>query len=344
MQTQVAANRVYDFSHSVGKREIAAYPYSFALASNDVVFVVNRQLSSKIQFSVGVLELKLVSKIAVGTEPGQEELLAQFVNMSDSADSVIWPAGIQSDGDDNVYVADEWLNRISVFDSDGNFVTSWGMAGNGEGELYRPSGMQLDSDENLYVVDGGNHRVQKFAKDGTFLGEWGSKGAGPGEFNSPWGITIDHEGYVYVVDHKNSRVQKLTPEGDFVMEFGTFGDGAGELNRPSDVAVDPDGDIYVADWANHRVNAYDKEGECFTSFIGDSVQLSKWQQETVDANVTERLARRRVPSLEPSWRFGLPCCVEFDADKGWLMVGDTQRCRIQIYSKLDQYAEPQFNL
>ncbi len=344
MQTQVAANRVYDFSHSVGKREIAAYPYSFALAGNDVVYVVNRQLSSKVQFSVGAAEMKLVSKIGIGTGPGQEELLAQFVKMGDSEDKVMWPAGIQCDGDDNVYIADEWLNRILIFDSGGSFIENWGSTGQGEGELFRPSGLQLDADENLYVVDAGNHRVQKFTKSGTFLGGWGSKGAGPGEFNSPWGITIDHEDYVYVVDHKNSRVQKFTSEGEFAMEIGSFGEGVGELNRPSDVAVDPDGDIYVADWANHRVNVYDKDGTCFTSFTGDSVQLSKWQQETVDANVTERLARRRVPSLEPSWRFGLPCCVEFDAEKGWLMVGDTQRCRIQIYSKLDQYAEPQFNL
>ena len=158
------------------------------------------------------------------------------------------------------------------------------------------------------------------------------------------GVTIDHEGYVYVADHKNNRVQKFTPDGDFVLEFGGYGASVGELNRPTDVAVDLDGDIYVCDWANNRVNAYDKTGKAFTSFIGDATQLSKWQQQFVESNEGEKLARRRAPSLEPEWRFALPTGVEFNAEKGWLMVSDYQRGRFQVYAKLQDYDEPQFNL
>ena len=55
-------------------------------------------------------------------------------------------------------------------------------------------------------------------------------------------------------------------------------------------------------------------------------------------------ARRRVYTLEPEWRFAMPTAVEFDADKNRLMVADTQRSRIQIYNKLEEYLEPQFNL
>ena len=35
---------------------------------------------------------------------------------------MIWPAGIALDSQENVYVTDEWLNRVSVFDKDGNFL------------------------------------------------------------------------------------------------------------------------------------------------------------------------------------------------------------------------------
>jgi hypothetical protein len=40
----------------------------------------------------------------------------------------------------------------------------------------------------------------------------------------------------------------------------------------------------------------------------------------------------------------MPRGVAFDEEKGRLMVADTQRGRIQIYNKLKDYLEPQFNL
>ena len=55
-------------------------------------------------------------------------------------------------------------------------------------------------------------------------------------------------------------------------------------------------------------------------------------------------ARRRVYTLEPEWRFAMPTAVAFDAEKSRLMVADTQRGRIQIYNKIKDYLEPQFNL
>jgi DNA-binding beta-propeller fold protein YncE len=40
---------------------------------------------------------------------------------------LIWPAGIALDRD-NVYVTDEWLNRVSIFNKDGAFLRDWGTA------------------------------------------------------------------------------------------------------------------------------------------------------------------------------------------------------------------------
>ena len=36
------------------------------------------------------------------------------------------PTGIAVDSSDNVYVADNFNNRVQKFDSDGNFITKWG--------------------------------------------------------------------------------------------------------------------------------------------------------------------------------------------------------------------------
>ena len=61
--------------------------------------------------------------------------------------------------------------------------------------------------------------------------------------------------------------------------------------------------------------------------------MAKWHQEQVDANIDVIKARRRVSTLEPEWRFAMPTGITFDRAKSRLLVTDTQRGRIQIYSK-----------
>jgi len=285
-----------------------------------------------------------VARINIPSEPGTEEVLGEFGKYGDGDGEFIWPTGLDIDDKENVYVTDEWMNRVTSFDKEGNLLGMWGSTGDGDGEFHGPAGVAIDQEGNLFIVDSLNHRVQKMSKDGRFLAKWGSLGTGDAEFNSPWGITIDSAGFVYVADHKNHRAQKFTPEGEFVASFGREGTGQGELNRPTDVAVDPEGDVYVCDWANDRVQAFAPDGEFITSFIGDAEKLALWHQQTVDANIDVIKARRRVDTLEPEWRLKMPRAVSFDAAKGRLLIADSQRGRFQIYTKVNGYLEPQFNL
>ena len=343
MVTQVIANRVYDFSHCIGGRDMLK-PSTMALGPGNIVYLVNLQVTGLAQIRAGHPDLPQIKKIDTGDAPGEEEYVAEFGYVGCGVEDVYWASDLACDSTGNVYVADGWLNRISVFDEDGRFLRSWGQQGSGEGQLLGPCGLQFDARDILHVVDGRNHRVQKFTRDGEYDGGWGSHGNGPGQFDSPWGLTIDGEGFVYVADHRNDRVQKLTPDGEAVQQFGSTGTRVGELRRPSDVAVDPDGDVYVCDWANSRVNIYDPSGRPITALIGDAVQLSKWQQQFVDSNIGELQARRRARNKVVEWRFALPTAVEFHAGKAWLFVSDYQRGRFQIYAKLHDYDEPQFNL
>ena len=344
MLTRTVVGRTYDFSHCVGGR-YPKQPVGLAIGGGDVVYLLARQYEqiSSVPWNKIATHAK-VNKFTIPEAPGEEEFVGDFGGYGDANGQLIWPAGIALDSQENIYVTDEWMNRVSVFEKDGDFLGLWGSQGAGDGEFNRPSGIAIDNEDNLFIVDSLNHRVQKLTKNGKYLARWGSLGSGDGEFNSPWGITIDHQGYVYVADHKNHRAQKFTPEGEYVASFGSYGTGKGQLNRPSDVAVDPDGDVYVCDWANHRVQAFDTDGKFFTSFTGDAQQLSKWQQQQVDANSDVKKARRRVYTLEPEWRFSTPTGVAFDADKGRLLVVESQRDRVQIYNKLKDYLEPQFNL
>jgi DNA-binding beta-propeller fold protein YncE len=253
------------------------------------------------------------------------------------------------DRQENIYVTDEWLNQVSVFDQDGKFLKKWSTLEKDDGQEHGTSGIAMDADKNIYVTDGRSHEVRKFTKDGIFLTKWGSYGTDNGQFNAPWGITIDTEGYVYVADHQNHRVQKFTSDGKWGALFGQPGTGRGGLYLPVGVAVDPDGDVYVCDWSDNgvnpgRVHIFDKEGKFIITLIGDAQQLSKWAQMTVDANADYLKRRREVPTTEPEWRFAVPTGVAFDAARDRFIVVDNQRSRLQIYNKVKEYLVPQMNL
>ncbi len=339
MLTTVAVGRVYHFSHVVGRQTPRGVgfqsPSALAIGHDGVVYIVSRGLENTWGTRVG--------KLFIGA-PDEEEFLCDVGNYGDRDGQLTWPTSVALDKDGNVYVADEWLQRISIFDKDGNFLDKWGKAGAGDGELDRPSGMAFDSEDNLFIVESGNNRVQKFTKEGIFLAKFGEEGSAEGQFNLPWGMTIDKSDDIYVADWKNHRVQKFSPEGTFLASFGTFGTHVGKLNHPSDVAVDGEGDVYVCDWKNHRVQIFAPDGEVITSLIGDAQDIGKWGRQFVEANVDMMKARRRVKSLEPEWRFYYPTGVAFDEVGSRIIIVDCQRNRVQIYLKDNGYVDPQFNL
>ena len=213
MHTRIVYGRVYDGSRVVGRAAPSglgfSWPTSVALGKDnvDVVYVISRGqegIGVAAQWNRNSLGCR-VTKFTVGTVPGDEQFVGEFTGYGDEPGRVIWPADIALDSADNVYITDEWLNRVSIFDKDGVFLTVWGSEGDGDGRFNRPSGISIDREDNVFIVDSLNHRVQKLTRDGKFLDKWGSFGTRDGELSSPWGIDIDKEGYIYVVDHGNHR-------------------------------------------------------------------------------------------------------------------------------------------
>ena len=241
-----------------------------------------------------------------------------------------WPVSLILDKDDNVFVSDQALNRISKFSCEGEYLSKWGKQGNDDGQLNGPSGIAFDPEENIYVSDTMNHRIQKFTKDGRFLLKWGEYGSQEGQLNMPWGITVDELGDVYVVDWRNDRIQKFSAQGEFIFALGSSGNGDGEFNRPSGIEVDKDGDIYVVDYGNDRVQLFSAEGRYVEQFIGDA-SLSRSSRNYVLANKTP-LRLREMAKLEPQKRFRRPVSVAVDL-KGRMYVTDSKSYRIQIYQK-----------
>ena len=320
------STRSFHYAHSIGRNEDSGpgfrYPMDLAMGKDGTVYVVNRCREDR---PAGV-------RVTVCTV--DEDYLGQFGQFGEGDGEFVWPVAIALDSDDNVYVADQWLNRISIYSKGGDFLGKWGEAGSGDGELNQPFGMTFDKEDNLYVVDAHNNRVQKLTKDGRFLAKWGEAGNGPGQFNLPWGIAIDKRGDVYIADWRNDRVQKFTPDGEFLAQFGSSGNGVAEFNRPARVAVDKDGDIYVADWGNNRIEVLTPDGRHVTTFTGDST-LSKWGQAKLEANPDMVKQRNLVQDMTTEMSFWNPVAVVVD-DQGRILVLDCQRHRIQVYQK-DNY-------
>ena len=232
-----------------------ANPHAVALTGDGRIFVLNRCDPAR------------AAAIRVGICTLDDEYLGEFGNGFGTGDGQFGlPVAMTFDSRERLYVTDEYLHRVSIFDSSGAFVSKWGVMGSGDGEMNGPAGIAIDADDNVYIADQNNHRIQKFTADGQYLAQWGEKGSGNGQFNMPWGLCAA-DGHVYVADWRNDRIQKFTSDGMFVTSFGSSGDGDGQFSRPSGVAVDADGNIYVADWGNERVQVLGADG-AFSSYYG----------------------------------------------------------------------------
>jgi DNA-binding beta-propeller fold protein YncE len=313
-------------------------PVDVALGRNGVLYVLNRAGAD--------IEVRMPYKrVTICTVT--EEYFGDFSSGGTGDGQIMWPVAIALDQDENVYISDEALQRISIFSKQGQFLGKWGTQGRGAGEFDRPAGIAFDQEGHLLVVDSGNNRVQKYTRDGQFLGTWGKGGRGPGELNMPWGIAVDQEGNVYIADWRNDRIQKFDAQGKPLACWGASGQDHGEFHRPSGVAVDREGSVYVADWGNERVQVLAPDGSWQATLRGEA-GLSKWAASYFVANPDE-LEERQKANLEPELDlapedgrreesasieklFWGPVAVKVD-DQGHLYVVESCRHRMQVYCK-----------
>ena len=229
------------YSHSIGRGEFSGpgfrNPVAMARGADDSMYVVNRSYEYRPdgkRITICTVDEEYIGEFARGVHT------AGVTDIVTEDGSLIWPTSVALDQAGNVYVADEWLNRISIFTKDGEWVGKWGTEGAGDGEIKSPSGMVFDAADNLLLVDSQNNRVQKFTKDGAFLMAFGSSGNEPGEFNRPTGVAVDRTGMIYVADWGNDRMQMFDPAGKFV----TLTTGDGTISKWGKDKLDANGEMW----------------------------------------------------------------------------------------------------
>ncbi|MGC2171093.1 MAG: SMP-30/gluconolactonase/LRE family protein [Candidatus Sulfotelmatobacter sp.] len=149
------------------------------------------------------------------------------------------PGGLAVDGDGNLYVADTLNDRIEIFDGDGNFISTFGKAGDGPGYFARPKGVAIDIDDHIWVADGMEDRVQVFNQQAQLLISFGGHGLLPGMFQGIVDIVIDKNNRVFTSEIFPGRVQQFRYVTDAEADQVRKEKGAAREKRAGAAGKDP---------------------------------------------------------------------------------------------------------
>ena len=237
--------------------------------------------------------------MAYGTGKYTYELVEEWAKLPEGWSFRDVP-GLAIDSQDRVYVFSRSDHPVTVFDRDGNLLTSWGDRSDG-----RAHGIRIGPDGSVYCTyDKVSHTVCKYTPEGKLLMTLGDNKGQPSEtgysevertgparpatveelserlatikrggppFNRPTGIALSSSGEIYVSDgYGNARVHKFAPDGNLLFSWGEPGTGPGQFMLPHDILVDKQERVWVCDRHNGRIQIFDAQGK----FLDQRTDLS----------------------------------------------------------------------
>jgi sugar lactone lactonase YvrE len=221
------------------------------------------------------------------------------------------PAGVASDAEGNIWVADMENNRLQKFDREGKYITQFGKEGGGKCELKRPKSVAIDSKGNIWVDDAGNERVTEFNEAGECFTQFGEMGTKEGQLYDAESIAIDAKDNIWVADTYNHRLQEFSSEGKLIRVVQPESGKSGHMENPGSITVDPAGNIWVVDWMSDRVIEFNEEGSYLREFAFKGEGSGDGQ-------------------------FKHPDAISVDAN-GCVWVGDEGNDRVQVFTEAGEY-------
>ncbi|CAF3425332.1 unnamed protein product [Rotaria sp. Silwood1] len=126
------------------------------------------------------------------------------------------PRGIFIDGNDNLYIADNFNNRVQFWSSNATAGTTVagdpnGVSGWTNGKMYYPTFVYVDSSMNMYIIDNGNSRVLKWSPGAsvgiTIAGTTGINTNSTSSFGQAWTMAVDtSNSRIYLADLWYNRI------------------------------------------------------------------------------------------------------------------------------------------
>ena len=224
-----------------------------------------------------------------GTTPNIDPIvkLDPYGNVVQSfgAGEILWPHGMDVDGEGNVWIAD--ARRAN------------------ENEI-----RQNPAAANLGSV------VRKFSPDGRLLmtiGTPGQTGAPPMALTDPSDVLVAPDGSIFIAEAHGDqfldtpedgigRISKWSPDGRLIKTFGAWGYGPGQFRGAHSLAMDSQGRLFIADRGNRRMQIFDQDGKHLETWY----QFSRISGLYIDSNdVLYAIDSESDENYNPGWRKGL---------------------------------------
>ncbi len=175
-----------------------------------------------------------------------------------------WPRRLRvnSKGD---FIWAESNPPVYVFDAEGRFLTTFGAAGQGPGELGSVDDFDLDARGNIYVFDVANRRVSVFDTAFKFTRSYAV------ETDNLKRIAIDSEGNLFRLreawyNGPFPAVAKHNSTGAVLIEWGNIPNSARIQSTLVGGGIEVDDNVYYGYISDHRIWKTDLTGDLQTVF------------------------------------------------------------------------------
>jgi DNA-binding beta-propeller fold protein YncE len=180
---------------------------------------------------------------------------------------IIKPSGITTDTGDRLFIVDNFLKTIHVFDSKNNRYYTFPK---GKTSLVSPIDIAIDNQGFIYVSDSKEAVVKIFNENGTYF----IKDIGGEILRRPTGIAVNNTtGELLVIDTVQSEVIRFDLKThELKGKFGGNGSEPGLFHYPTHIFVSRTGQIFITDSLNFRIQIFSSEGNFLKTFgrPGDS--------------------------------------------------------------------------
>jgi hypothetical protein len=251
------------------------YPSGIAVDGSGNIYIADQgnHRIRKVTAATGIISTIAGTGVSGFSGDGSAATAAQLAN----------PVAVAVDGSGNVYISDQYNQRIrKITASSGTISTiagtgTYSYSGDGgaatSATFQNPAGLSVDASGNIYVADLFNHVVRKItASTGVITTIAGSGAAGysgdgatasSATLNYPTDVSFDDSGNIYIAVQYSHRIRKVSAATGYISTVigtgtaGYGGDGslatAALVNYPTGIASDGGGNLYVADRENHRI-------------------------------------------------------------------------------------------